>query len=72
MHGPAPRDPRYDGVKIIGVGQFGKHKDELCFVMQFTDSTEAELIPAKVANLECPSVVIEFYEKRLTWLPPPK
>ena len=57
-------DKGLDAEKILGASDSG---GVLTFLIQFKGIDQAEMVPASVANMKIPQMVIKFYEDRLSW-----
>ena len=41
-------------------------------LVQWKGTSEADLVPARIVNVKCPALVIDFYEQHSFWTRLPK
>nr|AGG11724.1 Umbrea [Drosophila santomea] len=61
---PVGFDRGLQPLRILGVCDWS---GELTFLMQWKGCDQADLVPARVANVRCPKLVISFYEERIVF-----
>lgn len=49
------------------LGATDRLDDKITFRIKVKDSDEYEIVPSKLANIACPELVIEFYQKHLVF-----
>ncbi|XP_067624433.1 heterochromatin protein 1 [Eurosta solidaginis] len=57
-------DRGLEAEKILGASD---SSGGLTFLIQFKGVDQAEMVPAPIANIKIPQMVIKFYEERLSW-----
>jgi len=59
----------FEAEKVLGATDSA---GELMLLVKWRHSNEADLVPARIVNLKCPSLVIDFYEQHSFWTRLPK
>ena len=59
----------FEAEKVLGATDSA---GELMLLVKWRHSNEADLVPARIVNLKCPSLVIDFYEQHSFWARLPK
>ncbi|CAL8247088.1 unnamed protein product [Lota lota] len=55
-----------DGEPECIIGSTDQH-GELMFLIKWKNSGDVALLPAREASTRCPQVVVDFYQRKLTW-----
>merc|ERR1739838_275069 len=61
--GQRPDPQNFEAECIVGATD---SSGELMFLMKWKGREQADLVPARQANVKCPRLVIQFYERRLS------
>ncbi|CAF1574903.1 unnamed protein product [Rotaria magnacalcarata] len=59
----------YEAERVLGATDSA---GELMLLVKWRNSDEADLVPARIVNVKCPALVIEFYEQHSFWSRLPK
>ncbi|CAF2727801.1 unnamed protein product [Rotaria sp. Silwood2] len=62
-------DRGFEAEKVLGATDSA---GELMLLVKWRHSDEADLVPARIVNVKCPRLVIEFYEQHSFWVRLPK
>jgi len=54
----------FEAEKVLGATDSA---GELMLLVKWRQSNEADLVPARIVNVKCPSLVIDFYEQHSFW-----
>ncbi|CAF0817411.1 unnamed protein product [Adineta ricciae] len=66
---PSGFDRGFEAEKVLGATDSA---GELMLLVKWRHSDEADLVPARIVNVKCPNLVIEFYEQHSFWVRLPK
>ncbi len=66
---PSGFDRGFEAEKVLGATDSA---GELMLLVKWRHSDEADLVPARIVNVKCPRLVIEFYEHHSFWVRLPK
>ena len=66
---PSGFDRGFEAEKVLGATDSA---GELMLLVKWRHSDEADLVPARIVNMKCPKLVIEFYEQHSFWTRLPK